>query len=112
MFVLLAGLMALSPSAAQALELKNFRMAYGHLGATRVSSKFLPGDLLFMTYEVDGLKVDDKNKASFVTLVEVFNAGNKTIFAKETPNVIIPQLGGSRIPGDFHVTMGTDQPPG
>lgn len=112
MFLFLAGLLAFAPAPAQALELKNFRMAYGPLGATRVGSKFLPGDLLFVTYEVDGLKVDDKNKANFVTLVEVFNSANKTIFAKETPNVLIPQLGGSRIPGDFHVTMGTDQPPG
>lgn len=112
LFLLLAGVLAFVPSSAQALELKNFRMAHGPLGATRLGAKFLPGDYLFITYEIEGLKVDDKNKASFVTLVEVFDAANKTIFSKETPNVLIPQLGGAKIPGDFYVTMGTDRAPG
>jgi len=101
LFLVMAGFLAFVPSSAQALELKNFRMAHGPLGATRVATKFLPGDYLFITYEIEGLKVDDKNKASFVTLVEVFDAANKTIFSKETPNVLIPQLGGARHSGRF-----------
>jgi hypothetical protein len=109
--LLLAGLVAL-PSSAQALELKNIRPAHGPLGATRQGSKFLPGDYLFITYEIDGLKVDAKNKASFVTLVEVFDAKKMAVFKKETANVVVPDLGGSRIAGDFHVIMGTDRPPG
>lgn len=110
--LLLAGLLVLTPSAAQALELKNIRPSYGPLGATRLDSKFLPGDYLFITYDIDGLKLDDKNKASYVILLEVFDANAKAIFKKETPNVIIPQLGTTRIPGDLHVIMGTDHPPG
>ncbi len=110
--LVLAGLLACVPSSAQALELKNIRPAYGFLGATRHDMKFLPGDVLFVTYEIDGLKVDAKNKVNFVTLVEVFDAANKTIFSKETPNVVVAELGGGRIPGDLHVTMGVDRTPG
>jgi hypothetical protein len=111
--LVLAGLLALVPSSAQAFEFKNVRLAHGAFGATRVDpKKFLPGDFLFITYEIDGLKVDDKYRASFVTLVEVFDAAKKIVFQKETPTVIVPQLGGSRMPGDLHVIMGNDRPPG
>lgn len=109
----ICGLPLVAPSSAQALEIKNIRPCYGHLGVFRDNAKFLPGDYLFISYEIDGLKLEEKtNKASYIILLEVFDSGNKSIFRKETPNVAIPQLGGSRIPGDLHVIMGVEQAPG
>lgn len=112
--LVLAGLAVLAASPVQALELKNVRPSYGHLGATRQDAvKFLPGDYLFISYDIDGLKLDDKNRASYSVLLEVFDASAKPIFKKETPtDAVIPQLGSNRIPGDLHVIMGVDQPPG
>ena len=109
-------LLALVPVPARALEFTNVRPSYGPLGATRTDAdnlKCLPGDILFISYEIDGLKLDPKaNKAVYVTLLEVFDNNAKTIFKKETPNEVIPQLGGTRIPGDLHVIMGRNQNPG
>ena len=103
------------PSAATAIELKNFRSCYAPLpfGATRPEAKCLPGDFLFLTYDIEGLKFDPENgKASFVTVLELFDSKPALIFKKETPNEVIPQLGGSRMPGDLHVQMGRSQKPG
>lgn len=119
-FVLsLAALLALLPAPARALDFKNVRPSYGPLGATRKEDsgskeiKCLPGDILFMSYEIDGLQLDAKvKKAVYTTLLEVFDSSAKTIFKKETPNEVIPQLGGASIPGDLHVIMGRNQQPG
>ncbi|MCI0685303.1 MAG: hypothetical protein L0Y71_24660 [Gemmataceae bacterium] len=104
-----------APAAAPAVELKNFRVCYAPLpfGATRVDAKCLPGDFLFVTYDIEALKFDDKTgKASFVTVLELFDAQAKEIFKKETPSEVVAHLGGSRMPGDLHVQMGRAQKPG
>jgi hypothetical protein len=104
------------PGSASALELKNFRPCYAPFpfGATRTDAKCLPGDFLFFTYDIEGLKFDDKTgKASYVTVVEVFDPKQARVFGpKETPGEFVPQLGGSRMPGDLHVQMGRSQKPG
>jgi hypothetical protein len=104
-----------APALAPAVELKNFRACYAPLpfGATRADAKCLPGDFLFLTYDIEGLKFDDKTgKASFVTVLELFDDQAKLIFNKETPNEVVPHLGGSRMPGDLHVQMGRSQKAG
>jgi hypothetical protein len=106
-------ILTLAPAPTFALEFKNIRPCYGPLGATRTSSKFLPGDVLFISYEIEGLKFDAKSKkAQYVSLLEVFSSTKEKIFSKETPNEIDASLGGDRIPGDLHLIMGRDKPPG
>ena len=106
-------ILTLVPAPTFALEFKNIRPCYGPLGATRTDNKFLPGDLLYISYEIEGLKVDPKSKkAAYVTLLEVFSSTKEKIFSKETPNEMAPQLGGDRIPGDLHLIMGRNKPPG
>jgi hypothetical protein len=80
--------------------------------------QLLPGDMLFMTYEIEGLKLDPKTgKANYVTILELYEGpyvqGKKPILSEKTPNEgVIPQLGGNRMPGDLHVIMGPKQAPG
>lgn len=105
--------LALLPTFSQALELKNVRLTHGPLGAPRTETKFLPGDYLFMTYDIEGLKFDDKTgKANYLTILQLYDSNNKEIFKKETPNEVPAQLGGTRMPGDLHVIMGRSQAPG
>ena len=95
----LATTAAMLPTEGSAIELKNFRSCYAPLpyGATRLDAKCLPGDFLFLTYDIEGLKFDEQTgKASFVTVLELFDENAKLIFNKETPNEVIAQLGGSR----------------
>jgi hypothetical protein len=106
-------LFCLVPGLASSLEIKNVRLTHGPLGATRTENKFLPGDYLFMTFELEGLTFDPKTgKASYVTLLELYDMKNQKIFSKETPNEVSAMLGGTRLPGDLHVIMGRDQSPG
>ncbi len=111
----LLALLAL-PAGADAIDIKNFRPCYApvYLGTERKGDKLLPGDVLFATYDIVGLKSDPKTgKASFVTVVELFDAGATPLFpAKETPSEVAFHLGGGRIPSDLHVQMGRNQKPG
>src|SRR5262249_39825468 len=80
-FLLASALLALIGTASPALELKNVRPSFGPLGATRTDVKCLPGDVLFINYDIDGLKFDEKNgKANYTTILELIDSNNKVIF--------------------------------
>jgi hypothetical protein len=104
--------LCLCPSLSSAVDIKNIRPCYGPLGATRFDKKCLPGDVFFMTYDLENLALDKTGKASYTTTLELLDAQQKVLFKKETPNDVVPQLGGTRMPGDLHVIMGTKQAAG
>lgn len=106
------GLLLLGPGLAGALEIKNARASYGTLGATRTDNKFLPGDLLFIHYDIEGLTLV-KGSVSYYSELEFYDAKNNRVHSKKdaTQN-LIPQLGGNRFPGLLNAIMGEDQKPG
>ena len=105
--------LCLVTASAPALELKNVRPCYGPLGATRTDTKCMPGDSLFITYDIEGLKIDEKTgRASYNTKLELIDGTNKVAFTKDTPNDVAPQLGGTRMPGDLFVILPRSQAPG
>jgi hypothetical protein len=112
--LIVAALFALCflPSLSSAVDIKNIRPCHGPLGAYRSDKICLPGDFYFMTYDLEGLVLDKTGKASYVTTLELLDSTGKVLFKKETPNDVVPQLGGTRMPGDLHVIMGTKQAPG
>lgn len=114
--VVCLGLTLLAAGSAPALELKNVRPCYNppFLGATRTEVKCLPGDVLFLTYDIDGLMIDAKTgKVSYQTVLEILDASNRVIFKKENPpNEAVPQLGGATMPGDLQVQMPLKHPAG
>jgi hypothetical protein len=106
LFCLLSGL-------APALEIKNVRPSYGPMGASRTATKFLPGDVLWINYDIDGLTFDKKtDKASYETKLEFFDAKGTQLLERKTPNEVTAQLGGSQFPGDLHVIIGPKLDPG
>lgn len=115
--LLVPALLALGfvPSLSSAVEIKNIRPCWGPFGATRFQAKCLPGDILFITYDIEGLEIDPKTKkASYDTTLELLDAGDKdkVLYKNPTPNEVIPALGGARMPGDLHVIMSPKQKPG
>jgi hypothetical protein len=112
--LLLAGLMLCSvPLGANALELKNIRPSYGPLGAARSDVKCVPGDSLFMTYDIEGLRIHDKTgRANYTTKLELYDTTGQVAFQKDTPNDVALPLGGTRMPGDLIVFLGSNQKPG
>jgi hypothetical protein len=108
---------------ASAVEVKHLRVTHGPMGATRAENKFLPGDYLFMSFDLEGLTFDPKTgKATYETVLELYDftgdkpvkdkEPRKPIFTDKKANTVSPMLGGTRIPGDLHVIMGTQQKPG
>lgn len=104
---------ALWPLRASALELKNVRPSYGPLGAYRASNTWVPGDSLFITYDIDGLTTQAKTgQASYVTTLELIDAANKVVFSNKSQNKVNLPLGGSHMPGVLFYVLNSNQKPG
>jgi hypothetical protein len=101
------------PAAPGDLKLNNVRLTIGELGPKRESSKLLPGDVLFIAYEIDGITIDGEGMARYTMAMEVSDSSGKLIF-KQDPRTIedfVP-LRGNRMPARAYITVGLDQPPG
>jgi hypothetical protein len=96
-----------------ALQLTNVRMTVGELGPTRKETKFLPGDVLFIGYDIDGLAIEPDGTAKYTMSMEVTDAASKLIFKQDPRELIdfIP-LRGNKLPARAFITVGLDQPPG
>jgi hypothetical protein len=112
-FVVALAILGFLSNTSSAVDIKNVRPCYGPLGPTRIDPKCLPGDILFFTYEIDGLALDPKtHKCSYETILELLDAKDKVLFRNPTPVEWVPQLGGTTMPGDLHVVIGEKRPPG
>lgn len=109
----LAALVAFAPAQAGALNFTNVRNTYGQMGPTRASSKFLPGDILFIAYEIEGMTIAEDGRTQYSTQLELCDKDGKSLNKFEPRDALdfIP-LGGGRIPAQAYVTIGVDQPPG
>lgn len=103
--------LGLLPTLSSAVELKNIRACYGPFGAKRHEPKYLPGDLVFMAYDIDGLVLKG-GKASYTAKLELLDDKGNVLFGNPTKNEVIPALGGLCMPGDLHVILGPKQAPG
>jgi hypothetical protein len=115
LFVFATLLVVLLAAPAHAVEIKNFRSCYAPIpvGATRTEAKCLPGDFIWFTFDFEGLKTDPKTgKVNYEWIFELFDAQATRLVDKRTPSSTIPQLGGSRMPGDLQLEMGRNQKPG
>ncbi len=101
---------------AQTLDIVNIRPCYGSNGAARAvakNPKLVPGDILWIDFAIDGLKVDPKtNKVRYDTTLEFFDSKKKSLLQRKNQNEAVLQLGGNRMPGDMHVGIGDTFQPG
>jgi hypothetical protein len=104
----------LFPAVSSALDLKNQHLRYGPVGALRPNKDVLPGDFINITYDIDNLVLDPKTKkASYVTILELLDAQGGEVYKNVSPvQEVMPQLGGTKIPGNLHLVMGLKQAPG
>ncbi|VTT96364.1 unnamed protein product [Gemmataceae bacterium] len=123
--LMLVALVSLLPSARPAaltaaaakqggdLKLSNVRLTIGELGGPRPSAKLLPGDVLFIGYDINGLTIDGDGTAKYKMSMEVRDAADKSIF-KQDPRELIDfvPLRGTSIPARAFITIGLDQDPG
>lgn len=114
MFTTLAFVTALTLAPAQAqLALTNDQVTYGYLGAPRPDTKFLPGDIFFLTFDIENVKVNDNGEVLYSMGMEVRDSNGKQVFAqKPQDKKAVNTLGGTRLPAFAHVFCGSDQLPG
>ncbi len=116
MWTTLALLSALSGAPAQGgqLELKNPRFTYGILGQERKDSTFLPGDMVVLSFEIEGLKTKDDGTAQYSMGMKLFyHKKNKYVFEKDPQEqTVVNSLGGNQLPAFALTNLFHDTEPG
>jgi hypothetical protein len=111
---------ALSSTPAQGgqLEVKNVRVTYGILGQERKDTTYLPGDLVVLAFDMEGLQVGPDGRVQYSTSMELVGkdpmTGKPKTHFKQDPQELttVNSLGGSRLPSFALAEIGTDTAPG
>jgi hypothetical protein len=95
------------------LAIKNVRATYSPLGQERGSDKVLPGDVYFVAFAAEGLKVSDEGQVLYRMGMELTNREGKTVYQSPAQDLeYIATLGGTRIPLFSRADVGAQTPPG
>lgn len=100
------------PAWTTAVEVTNLRSINGPLGAPRNQTKFLPGDVIYLVFDINDLQTDKNGLAQFQIKVEVFDPANKKVFAQEQPPSSLHLLGGKKLPWYVFVLLEQTWAPG
>lgn len=117
-----AAALTLAPSQGS-IKLTNIRTTYGELGPVRTDNKFLPGDLFFLAFDIEGISLNAEGKVSYSMSMEVANKAGVRVFPvpdpKEPGAAVKPVeheeyllLGGGRLPARAFVLLDINQEPG
>ncbi len=101
------------PAQPAEIKLTNVRMTVGELGPPRAGNKLLPGDVLFIAYDIEGLTINPDGTTKYTMAMEVTDAVGKVIL-KQDPRALddfVP-LRGNKIPARAFINAGLDQPAG
>jgi hypothetical protein len=111
--LVLAAAMSFGP-AQGGLELSNARVTFGgEFGPTRPDTRFLPGDIFFLAFDIDGLTAGPDGKVEYFMGMTVVDGGGKVLFeSKPEPQAMILPLGAAKLPARAFVHLGLDLKPG
>jgi len=105
--------LSMAPGQAGELELSNVRVTYGRLGPTRKDTKFLPGDVYFITFDTEGLQFDKEGKAKYSMKMDLKDPMGKSMFKSlEQEKDLFSIQGGGRVTLDAYAAIQTDTKPG
>lgn len=117
--IALAVLAGVPAQPAGELKLTNVRATVGELGPAREVTKILPGDVLFIAYDIEGITIDGEGVARYTMAMEVVNAAGARILPPPSEPKVEPRelteflpLRGNKMPARAFVTIGLDQPAG
>lgn len=111
----LMALISLAPAAsADALRIDQLRPTLGLLGpALPADHTFVPGDVVTLTFDVSGLKLDSEGRCRFTTAVQVEDSQGKVCYVDTTESPTVGSLQNvNRLRQAVQVTLGLDQTPG
>lgn len=109
--LVIVALAAAPPPQAASLQLTNIRATYGFVGPTRPNLDYLPGDTMWLTFDIAGL-AEKASKVHFETLVVINDAQGKEVVKKNVENKIDNVLGAKRLPHAVVLPFGLPDPPG
>src|SRR5262249_40336289 len=97
--LVLAAALGTAPQDAGALTLTNMRATYGPHGIARGDNKVLPGDHIFISFEIDGITLDANGKALYSMATEISDSKNKMLFKQDPRDLeAVRALGGATLP--------------
>jgi hypothetical protein len=103
----------LAPAQEGGLELKNQRLTYGVLGPARKDATVLPGDILWLAFDIEGMQIDKDDRIKYSMGTELKNKKGESMFKKEPQELeVVNTLGGSHIPAHANISVGLDTMPG
>jgi hypothetical protein len=95
------------------LTLSNIHATHGLQGPRRTEKKVLPGDSVFVCFDIEGITVNADGKVQYSIATEVTDSKGKSIFKQEARSLEVPlSLGGSQVPGYSQIDVGLEQPAG
>lgn len=102
-----------APASAGALTLANVRSTYGELGGPRPLAPLLPGDVMFLGFDIEGISTDAEGRVQYTMFMELLDSAGASKYKTDPANKndFVP-LGGNKIPGRAYTTVGLDQAPG
>jgi hypothetical protein len=105
--------LAAAPADAGSLQIKNDHFTYGLVGSERKDAEVIPGDVLMLAFEVEGLTIKDDGSVTYSTALELLNKDGKSEF-NEGPveRTVVNALGGSHLPCWSQAVIGGDVPAG
>ena len=102
-----------APAAAGDLQLTNPRLSYGQFGPTRKETKFLPGDVCFLTFDIEGLQFDEGGNAKWTMQLDVIDPAGKSRGPNlEVPYELFSLQGGGIVPYYAFADIPPDEKPG
>jgi hypothetical protein len=104
--------LSMAPGQAGDLQLSNLRTTFGRIGPTRTDKKFLPGDVYFLSFDIEGLKFDGGN-THYSMKMDLLDPSGKPMFKSlEQETELFAIQGSGRVASDVHAVIQTDTKPG
>jgi len=102
--------LTVTPAQAGDLEIKNVRLTYGIHGQERKDTKILPGERVYVSYDVHGLKVAPDGEVKYETSFELVHkpTGKSVLKEEMTEKGAVNNLGGSVLPSFVLTVFGLD----
>jgi hypothetical protein len=95
------------------LKLANIRATHGLLGPKRTEKSVLPGDSVYVCFDIDGITVNPDGKVKYSIATEVTDSKGTAIFKQEPRDLEVPlSLGGNSVPGYSQIDVGLSQAAG
>jgi hypothetical protein len=95
------------------LALTNAEFTQGYMGAKRPNNQYLPGDIVYLRFDIENITVADTGLIRYRMGMELRDARGKPLFRQEPADrEAYNALGGTTLPSLAQIDVGLDQQPG